>query len=94
MPGVTVGAAVKVAVTAAVLLTEHELPEQEPPQAVKLYPAAGVAVSVTVPEAEESVQVPVVPVVQLITESDEVTVPWPVIEETVIVYVLLPVSAL
>jgi hypothetical protein len=44
-----------------------------------------VKVSVTVPVADESVQVPVVPVVQFNTESDEVTVPCPVMEETVMV---------
>ena len=42
-------------------------------------------VSVTVPEALESEQVPVVPVVQLMTESELVTVPLPVMEEMVMV---------
>jgi hypothetical protein len=82
------GLAVKVAVTVAAEVTAQveEEPEQvPPPQLVNEYPLAGVSVKVTVPEADESEQVPVVPVVQLMTESEEVTVPLPTIEEIVMV---------
>ena len=79
---------VKVAVTVAAPVTAQvdDDPEQvPPPQPVKLYPPAGVSVSVMVPLAVESEHVPVVPVVQLITESELVTVPSPTMEEMVMV---------
>ena len=46
-----------------------------PPHEVKLNPASGVAVRVIVPVRPESEQVPVVPVVQLMTASELVIVP-------------------
>jgi len=77
-----------VAVTVAVpVIAQAELDPEHvpPPHEEKAYPLAGVSVSVTVPEAVESEHVPVVPVVQLMTKSELVTVPFPVIDETVIV---------
>ena len=77
-----------VAVTVAVPVTAQVLADPEhvpPPHDENDHPALGDSVSVTVPVAVESVQVPVVPVVQLITESELVTVPSPVIDETVMV---------
>jgi len=79
---------VKVAVTVAVVVTAQVLavPEQvPPPHPAKVYPPEGVSVRVIVPLAVESEHVPVVPVVQLITESLLVTVPFPMIEEMVMV---------
>ena len=78
----------KVAVTVAVVVTaqvEDEPEQVPPPHELKAHPEEGDSVNVTVPEAVESVQVPVVPVVQSITESLLVTVPSPVMLETVMV---------
>ena len=77
-----------VAVTVAVPLTAQVelLPEHvPPPHELKDHPALGDSVNVTVPLALESEHVPVVPVVQSITESELVTVPFPVMSEMVMV---------
>ena len=78
---------VNVAVTVAVPVTAHVLPESvQPVTEDSVYPDDAVNVSVTVPEAEESEHGGVLPPVpQFNTLSELVIRPLPVIEEMVMV---------